>query len=602
MGAGAQAAALVAGTLVVALGGSVLWQGTRGPGDIARPVAASAPAEAAPEPAMPAAAPLPDPPPVIDAAAVPAAEALPEPAMPAAVTPPDPQPVATTAPVPPVKALLEPVVPAAPAPQADAVSLAPVANIPAEPVPAARLAALVPVDPPTLDLWRMEADGAVQIAGRAMPLSRVAVLIDAGGVAQVGVSARGEFVADFTLPPGQGVRLLTLVMLLDDGRAVPGTSPVLLLPPAVALPPVAVPAAAQAALAAPDKVAPVTAPAVAQPAARPVAASGSASLPDAAKGAEAKAEVVPDATAAATPAASRPPTAAVTSPVAPAEPETPPPPAALLIGQDGVRVLTPAPATPDTPAPVSIDAISYDAAGRVVLGGRGTAGMLVRLYLDNRPLVEMVVRADGGWGGGLPDVMPGRYTLRADQIDRTGRVTARFETPFQRETVAALAAIALPSPAAAPDIAAAPAPVATIPVVTQAPPAPVALTAPPPPALSVAEPPPRVNTSAPAILPAAAVAAPATLPEALPVVQPTPVPATPLAPVTDPGTATTPVPQTARAPVSVTVQPGFTLWAIAQGQYGDGVLYVQVYEANRDRIRDPDLIYPGQVFALPVAP
>ena len=48
-----------------------------------------------------------------------------------------------------------------------------------------------------------------------------------------------------------------------------------------------------------------------------------------------------------------------------------------------------------------------------------------------------------------------------------------------------------------------------------------------------------------------------------------------------------------------TVQPGATLWAIARDRYGDGVLYVQVYEANRDRIRNPDLIYPGQVFVLP---
>ncbi|MGJ8624983.1 MAG: LysM peptidoglycan-binding domain-containing protein [Yoonia sp.] len=48
-----------------------------------------------------------------------------------------------------------------------------------------------------------------------------------------------------------------------------------------------------------------------------------------------------------------------------------------------------------------------------------------------------------------------------------------------------------------------------------------------------------------------------------------------------------------------TVQPGATLWAIAEERYGAGVLYVTVFEANRDRIRDPDLIYPGQVFMLP---
>ena len=48
-----------------------------------------------------------------------------------------------------------------------------------------------------------------------------------------------------------------------------------------------------------------------------------------------------------------------------------------------------------------------------------------------------------------------------------------------------------------------------------------------------------------------------------------------------------------------TVQPGNTLWAIARERYGKGILYVLVFEANRDRIRNPDLIYPGQVFVLP---
>ncbi|MEM9760811.1 MAG: LysM peptidoglycan-binding domain-containing protein, partial [Pseudomonadota bacterium] len=48
-----------------------------------------------------------------------------------------------------------------------------------------------------------------------------------------------------------------------------------------------------------------------------------------------------------------------------------------------------------------------------------------------------------------------------------------------------------------------------------------------------------------------------------------------------------------------TVQPGSTLWAIARANYGEGQLYVKVFEANRDRIRDPDLIYPGQVFDIP---
>jgi len=49
----------------------------------------------------------------------------------------------------------------------------------------------------------------------------------------------------------------------------------------------------------------------------------------------------------------------------------------------------------------------------------------------------------------------------------------------------------------------------------------------------------------------------------------------------------------------VTVQPGNTLWGIAKKNYGDGILYVRVFNANRDRIRDPNLIYPGQVFTVP---
>lgn len=52
-------------------------------------------------------------------------------------------------------------------------------------------------------------------------------------------------------------------------------------------------------------------------------------------------------------------------------------------------------------------------------------------------------------------------------------------------------------------------------------------------------------------------------------------------------------------PTAVTVQTGSTLWAIAAERFGEGTEYVRVYEENRDLIRDPNLIYPGQVFALP---
>lgn len=51
-----------------------------------------------------------------------------------------------------------------------------------------------------------------------------------------------------------------------------------------------------------------------------------------------------------------------------------------------------------------------------------------------------------------------------------------------------------------------------------------------------------------------------------------------------------------------TVQPGATLWAIAEENLGDGIFYVEVFEANSDLIKDPDLIYPGQIFRIPEMP
>jgi len=49
----------------------------------------------------------------------------------------------------------------------------------------------------------------------------------------------------------------------------------------------------------------------------------------------------------------------------------------------------------------------------------------------------------------------------------------------------------------------------------------------------------------------------------------------------------------------VIVQPGNSLWRIARRVYGEGMNYTVIYRANHDQIRDPDLIYPGQVFSTP---
>jgi nucleoid-associated protein YgaU len=50
---------------------------------------------------------------------------------------------------------------------------------------------------------------------------------------------------------------------------------------------------------------------------------------------------------------------------------------------------------------------------------------------------------------------------------------------------------------------------------------------------------------------------------------------------------------------SYTVVKGDSLSKIAQHVYGKASLWEKIYEANRDHIKDPDLIYPGQVLRLP---
>jgi nucleoid-associated protein YgaU len=48
-----------------------------------------------------------------------------------------------------------------------------------------------------------------------------------------------------------------------------------------------------------------------------------------------------------------------------------------------------------------------------------------------------------------------------------------------------------------------------------------------------------------------------------------------------------------------TVQPGNSLWVIARKTYGNGQHYTVIFGANKEHIRDPNLIYPGQVISLP---
>ncbi|MFN5194825.1 MAG: peptidoglycan-binding protein LysM [Cyanobacteriota bacterium] len=49
----------------------------------------------------------------------------------------------------------------------------------------------------------------------------------------------------------------------------------------------------------------------------------------------------------------------------------------------------------------------------------------------------------------------------------------------------------------------------------------------------------------------------------------------------------------------VLVEEGDTLWGIAERTYGSGARYTEIFEANREVIEDPDLIFPGQKLRIP---
>jgi nucleoid-associated protein YgaU len=445
-------------------------------------------------------------------------------------------------------------VPADPAPVVEPATKPEVAEAVPEPEPA-------PVVMPKIDVWRVSPEGEAVVSGLAEADAAIEVVVDGVAVASGKTSASGEFALLFTLAPNPEPSLMWLSTSGKDGQAITSEE-------MVALGPIAGPKLAEVAPAEPEP----------------------AQLPEEVAVAEPAPEV-----------------------------------SALLLSDTGAVVLQDAGADPaDAMTQVMIDTIAYTPDGEVQVGGRGTAGAMVRLYLDNTQKIEIGVAAAGTWLATLPEVAPGIYTLRVDQMDAAGKVTSRFETPFKRETLEALAAAAAPvepevEPGPTVEVAAVAEPVVD-PVAEPVPVEPIAE----PPAATVAEaapdatvdvvPPPEVAAEA-AAEPAAApleVAVgssadtqpvepePAALPPAES--QPAESPATESPATESPATESQPVePQPAAAPqlVTITVQPGFTLWGIAQERYGDGVLYVQVFEANREKIRNPDLIYPGQVFTVP---
>ena len=257
----------------------------------------------------------------------------------------------------------------------------------------------------------------------------------------------------------------------------------------------------------------------------------------------------------------------------------------ILADEDGVRVLqdrTPSAANPA----VTIDTISYSSNGDVILGGRGQAGNFVRIYLDNQSIATSKISANGYWSLELSDIEPGIYTLRVDELNATGDVVSRAETPFKREAAEELAELMAPeTEPEEPSVEVPSQSVAEAPIVqADAPPSDA--------------PEPADDTASELAVTQVEVTVQAEVAGLNPQDERSSDGETVAIEAQPADTASV-----LRSPSQKfrvrTVQPGSTLWAIAKESYGAGIEYFKVFEANKERIRDPDLIYPGQVFEIP---
>ncbi|WP_375461827.1 LysM peptidoglycan-binding domain-containing protein [uncultured Enterovirga sp.] len=237
---------------------------------------------------------------------------------------------------------------------------------------------------------------------------------------------------------------------------------------------------------------------------------------------------------------------------------------------------------------VKIASVESEGSGRLYVSGTAKPGATVRLYLSESFVAAGVAEADGRVAFSIErGIRPGAYRVRLDEVDpASGAVASRVEVAFTAPPAAVASAGSPPAGtgagaivpgAAGPGGAAAGGRAAGPAGQGSATPA-AAMPGSVPPAGS-AETPANPGASAPT----AGAAGPA-----------------PALPSGAPGDASSrPNPVVVPQVNTTVVSRGDSLWEISRRAYGDGVRYTVIYGANALRIRDPNLIYPGQVFVLP---
>ncbi|WP_033068846.1 Ig-like domain-containing protein [Thalassospira australica] len=339
---------------------------------------------------------------------------------------------------------------------------------PTEPAPEPESAA-PKITNPTFDVVRIGPDGNAVIAGRAEPNSTVRITDGEEVIGEATADERGEWVVLPNKPLASGDRELSLESEDETGKVAKADDKVVVLIPEEEATPSVAENGASSEVIAKDETASSADP-----------ADEASPEPKTEKQPIIALKVPSEGNGAAT---------VMQGPAPKVAPETAPE-MATVTEQQGTAEAEPAAQLPR----LSIDIVDYDTEGRVAMSGKADMDHTVQIYLDNKPVGSAPADQNGNWSLTIGEpIEPGNYTMRADQIDETGTVTARVEIPFER---------------ANPDE------------------------------------------------------------------------------ILEPGSR-------------YVVQPGNSLWRIARRTYGEGLKYWVIYHQNRNQIRDPDLIYPGQIFALP---
>jgi len=311
------------------------------------------------------------------------------------------------------------------------------------------------------------------------------------------------------------------------------------------------------------------------------------------------------------------------------------------------------PAKPVEEMQVVVNAVDYEQDGKgggtVFLSGAANSGKRVSLYLDNEHVGDVIAGDDGRWTYSVRKELQSEIThkVRADALNADGQVMSRAEVPFTpRITVAAkeeevprteTERSEMPQQLTSESPQTAVPPMESVTAKLQ-PPSVAEPAMPPAKEVSATQNVPRISeekklpienvvpekqmaktelVNEPPVVKETARPQPAEAAGTMPVPSgtesvPPPQKEVSAVPQMAPEEKTVseqkaakrksanPPPKRKALPSRIIVRRGDTLWSIAKRRYGKGHRYTAIYRQNRRQIRNPDLIYPGQIVRMPL--